>query len=32
MVERPEMDSENQVKIGDLETASSRLSSREVSR
>lgn len=32
IVEIPAMDSENQAKIGDLETASSRFSSREVSR
>ena len=32
IVERPAIDSENQAKIGDLETASNRLSSREVSR
>lgn len=32
MVERPFRDSENQEKMGDLETASRRFSSREVAR
>ena len=32
MVDSPDSDSENQAKIGDFETASRRLSSREVER